>query len=131
MGTVISVGLGACGHNGEMSWLRNATRKVRRGHGYASESRQVDDAVTQHLAQFVHTRRGVEAFVEPRTSVTQTTLLLVAYDGEWTRRVVPSPQWGHSFADSLQIPGYDAAVVGYPQRMRDYNTRNKKHPDLR
>ena len=37
----------------------------------------------------------------------------------------------HAFAESLQIPGYDAAVVGYPQRMRDYNTRNKKHPDLR
>ncbi|MCW2810424.1 MAG: hypothetical protein JWP61_882 [Friedmanniella sp.] len=114
-----------------MGWLRNATRKVRRRQGYASESRTVDDAVTQHLTQFVQTRRGVEAFVEPRTSVTQTTLLLVAYDGEWTRRVVPSPRWGHSFAESLHIPGYDAAVVGYPQRMRDYNTRNKKHPDLR
>ena len=38
---------------------------------------------------------------------------------------------GHAFAEHLQIPGYDAAVVGYPQRMRDYNTRNKKHPDLR
>ena len=37
----------------------------------------------------------------------------------------------HEFAERLQIPGYDAAVVGYPQRMRDYNTRNKKHPDLR
>ena len=59
------------------------------------------------------------------------TLLLVAHDGEWTRRVVPTPQWAHAFAESLQIPGYDAAVVGYPQRMRDYNTRNKKHPDLR
>jgi hypothetical protein len=45
--------------------------------------------------------------------------------------VVPSPEWAHAFAESLQIPGYDAAVVGYPQRMRDYNTRNKKHPDLR
>ena len=66
-----------------------------------------------------------------KTSVTQTTLLLVAFDGEWTRRVVPSPEWAHAFAEHLQIPGYDAAVVGYPQRMRDYNTRNKKHPDLR
>ena len=36
-----------------------------------------------------------------------------------------------AFVEPLQIPGYDAAVVGYPQRMRDYNTRNKKHPDLR
>ena len=45
--------------------------------------------------------------------------------------LVPSPEWAHAFAEHLQIPGYDAAVVGYPQRMRDYNTRNKKHPDLR
>ena len=80
---------------------------------------------------FAATRRGVEAFVEPKTAVTETTLLLVASDGEWTRRVVPSPEWAHAFAEHLKIPGYDAAVVGYPQRMRDYNSRNKKHPDLR
>jgi hypothetical protein len=61
--------------------------------------------------------------------VTETTLLLVAWDGEWTRRRVPSPQWAYSFADSLQIPGYDALVVGYPQRMRDYNTRLTKKID--
>ena len=83
------------------------------------------------MQEFVGTRRGVEAYVEPATNITATTVVLIAHDGEWTRRVVPSPQWAHSFAESLQIPGYDAAVVGYPQRMRDYNTRNKKHPDLR
>ena len=97
----------------------------------AAGGRSVDDAVPAHLTEFVRSRRGVEAFVEPKTSVTQVTLLLVAYDGEWTRRVVPSPEWAHAFAEHLQIPGYDAAVVGYPKRMRDYNTRNKKHPDLR
>jgi hypothetical protein len=95
------------------------------------DGRSIDDAVTTHLTQWVHTRRGVEAYVEPRTSVTQTTLLLVAYDGEWTRRKVPSPEWAHAFAESLQIPGYDAAVVGYPQRMRDYNTRQKRRTELR
>jgi len=26
---------------------------------------------------------------------------------------------------NLGIPSYDAAVVGYPQRMRDYNARQK------
>jgi hypothetical protein len=114
-----------------MSWLKRTTGRVRRGRRGAGGSRTIDDSVTQHLTQFVRTRRGVEAFVEPKTAVTQTTLLLVAYDGEWTRRVVPSPEWAYAFAESLQIPGYDAAVVGYPQRMRDYNTRNKKHPDLR
>ena len=110
-----------------MGWFSRTKRKVRRG----GASGKVDEATTTHLTTFARSRRGVEAFVEPQTSVTRTTLLLVAYDGEWTRRVVPSPQWAHAFAESLQIPGYDAAVVGYPQRMRDYNTRNKKHPDLR
>jgi len=120
-----------CGHNWRMSWFRRTASRVKKSRGYASQSRTVDDAVTSHLTQFARSRRGVEAFVEPKTAVTQTTLLLVAFDGEWTRRVVPSPEWAHSFAERLQIPGYDAAVVGYPQRMRDYNTRNKKHPDLR
>ena len=114
-----------------MGWLRRTKNRVRVARGQGSAPGHVDEAVTTHLTTFARSRRGVEAFVEPQTSVTRTTLLLVAYDGEWTRRVVPSPQWAHAFAESLQIPGYDAAVVGYPQRMRDYNTRNKKHPDLR
>ena len=79
--------------------------------------------IADYLTEFVRTRRGVEAYVEPRTIITETTLLLVAWDGEWTRRRVPSPQWAYSFAESMQIPGYDALVMGYPQRMRDYNTR--------
>ncbi len=119
------------GHTWDMGWFRRAATKVRKGGRYAVQTRSVDDAVTTHLSQFAASRRGVEAFVEPKTSVTETTLLLVAFDGEWTRRVVPSPEWAHAFAEHLQIPGYDAAVVGYPQRMRDYNSRNKKHPDLR
>jgi hypothetical protein len=79
----------------------------------------------QHLAEFVTTRRGVEGFVEPRTAVSEVTLLLVAHDGEWTRRRVPSVDWAHKFANKHQVPSYDAAVVGVPQRMRDYNRRQK------
>ena len=78
-----------------------------------------------HLEQFVATRRGVEGFVEPRTAVSDVTLLLVAHDGEWTRRRVPSVNWAHDFANKHQVPSYDAAVVGIPQRMRDYNRRKK------
>lgn len=118
-------------HNQRVGWFRRSTQRVKRGAGIGGQGRGVDDAVVQHLTQFANTRKGVEAYVEPRTSVTQTTLLLVAFDGEWTRRVVPSPDWARAFAEHLHIPGYDAAVVGYPQRMRDYNTRNKKHPHLR
>ena len=45
-----------------------------------------------HLEQFVATRRGVEGYVEPRTAVTETTILLVAADGEWTRRRIDGPE---------------------------------------
>jgi hypothetical protein len=76
-----------------------------------------------HLARFAQTRGGVEAFVEPRTAVTETTVVLVAGDGEWTRRRVPGPQAAHQLAHRLGIPAYDAAVVGYPQRMREWNAR--------
>jgi hypothetical protein len=69
---------------------------------------------------------GVEAFVEPQTAVTGTTILLVASTGEWTRRRVPSPQVAHEWANKLGVPSYDAAVVGYPQRMRDWNARQRR-----
>ena len=88
--------------------------------------RAADGHDVAHLTDFVTSRRGVEGFVEPRTAVSDVTLLLVAHDGEWTRRRVPSVQWAHNFANKHQVPSYDAAVVGIPQRMRDYNRRKKQ-----
>lgn len=79
----------------------------------------------QHLTQFAQTRRGVETFVEAPTTVSPASVLLIAGDGEWTRRRVPSVEWGHKFAEHLSMPAYDAGVVGYPQRMRDWNKRQK------
>jgi hypothetical protein len=88
--------------------------------------RPSDRADEQHLAEFATSRRGVEGFVEPRTAVTDVTIMLVAHDGEWTRRRVPSVEWAHSFANRHGIPSYDAAVVGYPARYREYNRRRKE-----
>jgi hypothetical protein len=87
--------------------------------------RAADNVDQEHLNQFVQSHRGVEGFVEPRTAVSDVTLLLVAHDGEWTRRRVPSVDWAHKFCNRHQVPSYDAAVVGIPQRMRDYNRRKK------
>ena len=92
--------------------------------------RASDATDEQHLHSWVAGRRGVEGFVEPRTAVSDVTLLLVAHDGEWTRRRVPSVQWAHQFCNRHQVPSYDAAVVGIPQRMRDYNRRKKEQGDL-
>ena len=79
-----------------------------------------------HLEQFVATRRGVEGFVEPRTAVTETTIVLVAADGEWTRRRIDGPDVARKLSRDLAIPVYDAQVTGYPQRMRDWSARQKR-----
>jgi len=88
--------------------------------------RAADETDTRHLNEWVAQRRGVEGFVEPRTAISDVTLLLVAHDGEWTRRRVPSVQWAHAFCNHHHVPSYDAAVVGIPQRMRDYNARQRR-----
>ena len=79
-----------------------------------------------HLEQFAKSRRGVEAFIEPQTRMTQTTVMLIAHDGEWTRRRVASPDQARRWAGGLSMPVYDIALVGYPKRMRDYNARMKQ-----
>lgn len=68
----------------------------------------------------------MEAYLEPRTTVTETTILLVASDGEWTRRRIDGPEGARRFAHRLAIPIYDVALMGYPKRMREYNERRKK-----
>jgi len=98
-------------------------RLRRRGPG--AGPRAADGADTAHLREWAATRRGVEAFVEPRTAVTATTVVLVAHDGEWTRRRVAGPDAARKFARQLRMPIYDVALVGYPQRMRDYDARQK------
>ena len=92
----------------------------------ARESKLVPDAVLAHLNEFVATRRGVEAWVEQPTSFNKPSLLLVAADGESTRRGVPSAAYGYDFAARCNIPCYDAGVVPYPKRMREYGLRAKR-----
>ncbi|MDX6232459.1 MAG: hypothetical protein QOH68_1443 [Nocardioidaceae bacterium] len=101
----------------------------RRGRGTGSTGaivRGSDNTDQEHLLQWIRARRGVEGFVEPRTTVTDVTLLLVAHDGEWTRRRVPSVEWAHKFANRNGVPSYDAGLVGVPDRMREYNRREKE-----
>lgn len=78
------------------------------------------------MEQFVKSRIGVEGYIEPRTMVTETTLMLIAHDGEWTRQRVADPQAARQFGHRMKIPIYDVALVGYPQRMRDFNARRKR-----
>ncbi|MFI7605016.1 hypothetical protein ACIBTV_07815 [Micromonospora sp. NPDC049366] len=96
----------------------------------ASHDRAADRADLEHLESFVRTRRGVEAYIEPRTTVTETTVMLIADDGEWTRRRIDGPDGARRFAHRMAIPVYDVRLMGYPQRMRDFNERRKRRPEL-
>ena len=104
-----------------MAWFRR-----RKESGRDRAAGRPNRADLEHLAEFVRSRRGVEAFIEPRTTVTETTVLLIAHDGEWTRRRIESPEVARRFAHQLAMPIYDVRLMGYPQRMRDYNERQKR-----
>ncbi|WP_093251376.1 hypothetical protein [Tessaracoccus oleiagri] len=107
-----------------MGWFRRRRAKA--------EVRRATDALRgvsyDHLVAFVRSRRGVEAWIERPTSFNKPSILLVAADGESTRRAVPSEEYGYAFAEELDIPCYDAGVVPYPQRMREYGKANKRKP---
>jgi hypothetical protein len=82
-----------------------------------------------HLSRFAKSRNGVEAYIEPPTAVTATTVVLVASDGEWTRRRVDGADAARSFSKKHAIPLYDAGVTGYPKRMREWTARRKESGD--
>jgi hypothetical protein len=114
-----------------MSWFRRkrAPSRISRGVDRGGPRNIMDRGATKddlaHLREFATTKVGVEFYVEPETTATDTTAVAVASDGEWTRRRVGSPAAIGKLARDLRLPVYEAAVVGYPQRMRDYNAKRK------
>lgn len=80
----------------------------------------------KHLGDFVASHAGCEAFIEPPTRVTQTTMVVVADTGEWTRRRVPDPIAARKVAQELKVPVFDVNLSGYPSRMREWNQKNRK-----
>jgi hypothetical protein len=102
-------------------------QRMRAGRGgYQSLlDREATPADIDQLREFIRTRRGVELYVEPETSATDTTAVAVAYDGEWIRRRVGSPPVARNLAAGLGVPIYDAAIVGYPAAMRRYRRTDR------
>jgi hypothetical protein len=96
--------------------------RFKRGRSGGTRAASKEDAA--HLANWTRTHVGVEAYVEPKTTVTDVTVVLIATDGEWTRRIV-GERGASKLADDLKIPVYDVRKTGYPQRMRDYDARKK------
>jgi hypothetical protein len=103
-----------------VSWWRRSRTAVIGGR---SEQRAETGRTREHLENFVRTRVGVEAFIEPATNMTPPTVLLIATTGEWTRRRLTDRDIVHDLAGRLHVPVYDVQLVGYPQRMRDWTNQ--------
>lgn len=105
--------------------LFDTLRRRRRGARKVGTLRKPNPDDLRHLEEWATRRHGIEAYVEPRTTVTETTVVLVAHDGEWTRRRIGSLEAAQRFGRKRSIPVYEVARTGYPQRMRDYTERQR------
>lgn len=134
----IILSLAQTGHHGgftlgAVGWLRRVFGR-RRGTGGTPAPGRSDgpgmdidlDAVRRYAREFVATHRGVEAYVEPATHVSPTTVVFIAHDGKWTRRAVGSPKAGFALGRELGIPVYDVNLTGYPSRMREWSRRQRR-----
>ncbi len=99
------------------AWLRGESKRRTPPPSMDKASR----GSTKELEEFIRSRIGVEAFLEPKTNMYSTTLLLVADDGEYLRRPIKDPRHAGEFCKEVNIPLYDAKKVGYPKRMRDWD----------
>jgi hypothetical protein len=98
--------------------------RLRRRSSAATRAAVRDDA--QHLVTWARAHHGVEAFVEqPSEAMRVHTVVLVAHDGEWTRRRVAGATGARRLGEELEIPVYDVQRTGYPQRMRDHDARER------
>ncbi len=108
-----------------MSFFGIGRSDSSRGAGRPSQ-RDARNATVTHFQNFVDTRKGVEAYLEPESGREPLSLLLVARDGEWTRRKVPSPKDAAALARDLGVPFYEVVRTGYPPAMREWNARQAK-----
>jgi hypothetical protein len=77
------------------------------------------------ILQFIESRTGVEAYVEPKTVVSPLSVVLVAADGEWRRFNLADDAYIRELAATRNLKVFDAVRVGYPKRMREYRPGKK------
>ncbi len=101
------------------AWFRGETKTARPAK--PATATPASRAAVKELEGFVADHAGVEGFIEPATTVYPTTLLLVAGSGEYLRRPILDRDRARKLCDKHDLPLYDAAKVGYPKRMREFD----------
>jgi hypothetical protein len=109
-----------------MGWLSRRSRAADPTPTRLDREATPDDLAA--LVDFVTSRQGVEFYLEPETTATDTTVMAIAHDGEWIRRRTGSPRVAAKIARRHAVPLYEAARTGYPERMRVWN---RLHPERR
>ena len=107
------------------AWFKGESPRRR---GPSPSTSGASKVSTKEIEGFIASRAGVEAYLEPKTTIYSTTLLLVAGDGEYLRRPIRDREQAAKLCDDQGVPLYDAAKVGYPKRMREYDQGIKPDP---
>lgn len=97
----------------------------------AKSARATTHENIEYLTDFVHRRSGVRGFFEATTAREPAALILVADDGEWTRRTVADITQAQKVAQKLGIALFDVANTGYPREMREWNIKNAQRREPR
>jgi hypothetical protein len=96
-------------------WQARTDRYYRKAVGV-----QRPDENRDGILDFLDTRRGVEAFMEPQTAMSRLSVVLVAEDGEWHRFELADDSFVRELTRTRGLPVFDAMRTGYPERMRRY-----------
>ena len=70
------------------------------------------------IVGFLDTHEGVEAYVEPKTVMSPKSVVLVDAVGEWRRFELKEDAHLRRLSGERVLPIFDAALTGYPPRMR-------------
>ena len=104
--------------------MRLFSRRPKRGEEVRGTGRRRAE-ILAYFQEFVTTRKGVEAYLEPPTANDPSSLVLIAESGEWTRRRVPDEKAARALARELAIPIYDVNLTGYPASMRRWSAQQR------
>jgi hypothetical protein len=108
------------GTGGKYEFESRVDRMSRRLKGVQGPSEERD-----YMHDFIESRDGVEAYVEPKTVMHPLSVVLIAGDGEHRRFTLFDDAYLRELAREHELPIFDAGRVGYPQTMREYAKRKR------